>query len=630
MEPESSSTRKWNNLWSGALFHIALIIIVGILIYSNTFQVPFVFDDESSITQNHVIKNLHNFLLDGSGYSYNPRRFVGYLTIALNYHWGGADVTGYHIVNLAIHLASALLVYALARLTLQTPFLGTRDREPQSGTAGRSETLNFVPLLAALLFVVHPVQTQAVPYIIQRLASLSTFFFLLSLVLYARARLCDRTRVDGKRWLLYLLSLLSAILAMRTKEIAFTLPVVVVLYEYLFFTMTPRKRLLFLSPVLLLLFIIPVGVVGSGNQVAELLSDIAEKTRVQTDMPRLDYLFTQFRVIVTYLRLLVLPVNQTLDYDYPIYRSFFTPPVLLSFLLLLAIFWFAVYLLYRTRSAMRSAEMAICEEGACHGRFTLPEWRLVSFGILWFFITLSVESSFIPIVDLIYEHRLYLPSAGAFIAFSTVAAILLRNAPPSRLVAGAAAIVVILAGTTFVRNLVWGDAVTLAEDIARKSPAIPRAHYNLALALDNKGRSDEALREARIAANLDQEDARPRNLIGSILAKNGRYDEAIAELTLAVTLYPKAAYAHLNLANVYLLQGGPQRAMEHLFTALQLTPDDPEIYNMIGKAYLIATNTKEAVSYFERAVAMDPTRTDYRFNLKDAKAAAETAEADTH
>ena len=123
-------------------FCLALIALVGILAYSNTFHVPFVFDDEGSITENPVIKNLASFLFDGAGYRYNPRRFIGYLTIALNYRLGELDVTGYHVFNLAVHILTAWLVYYLARLTLRTPFFGDRGLDlstqnssgPQSGS----------------------------------------------------------------------------------------------------------------------------------------------------------------------------------------------------------------------------------------------------------------------------------------------------------------------------------------------------------------------------------------------------------------------------------------------------------------------------------------------------------------
>ena len=622
--------RKPNILFASPLFHICLITIVGILIYSNTFQVPFVFDDEASITQQHVIKNLNDFIFGGSEYrnnsTYNPRRFIGSLTIALNYHWGGLNVTGYHIFNLAVHITTALLVYALVRLTLRTPFFQVSG----SDTADlKLQTSRFVPLLAALLFVSHPVQTQAVTYIIQRVTSLATLLFVLSLVSYIKGRLCAET--SGKPFSLravtwFAFALLSALAAMWTKEISFTLPFIVALFEFSFFRNSLRKKILFFRLVLLSLVVFPLCFLGTDKPIGELISDIAEKTRLQTDMPRLDYLFTQFRVIVTYLRLLIFPVNQNLDYDYPIYRSFFTPPVFLSFLLLLALFALAVYLFYRSKTFIDNSTLG-CADSECSlaapvSRFSIPESRLISFGILWFFVTLSVESSFIPIVDIIFEHRLYLPSVGAFIAISTVAAFLLRNAPSTPVVVAAAAVVVVLAGATFARNLVWGDAVTLARDIVQKSPGIARAHYNLALALDDTGRPDEALREAAIAAKLDREDARPWNLIGTILAKKGKYDEAIEWLSLALELYPEAPYTHSNLGSVYMSKGMSDQAMEHFFNAMRLDPKNPEIYNKIGKAYSISSNTREGIAFFERAVALEPSHPEYRFNLHKATAAS--------
>ena len=162
------------------LFAVFLILFLGILVYSNTFHVPFVFDDDGSIINNPDIRDISGFIAAALGFGVFPSRVVGYLTFALNYRFGGLDVTGYHVLNLAIHLANALLVYALVRLTFRTPHLAGSQLAPRAGT---------VALLCALLFVVHPVQTQAVTYVVQRLTSLATFFYLLAVVLYAAGRL---------------------------------------------------------------------------------------------------------------------------------------------------------------------------------------------------------------------------------------------------------------------------------------------------------------------------------------------------------------------------------------------------------------------------------------------------------
>jgi len=170
------------------LVAVFLVLSCGVLAYSNSFRVPFVFDDLPSIVDNPVIRSLDNFLASTSGYENHERRFVGYLTFALNYRLGGLDVTGYHAFNLVVHLANALLLYALVRLAFRTPHLAGSRLAPRAGT---------VALLCGLLFVVHPVQTQAVTYVVQRLTSLATLFYLLAMVLYAVGRLKARKVSDG-------------------------------------------------------------------------------------------------------------------------------------------------------------------------------------------------------------------------------------------------------------------------------------------------------------------------------------------------------------------------------------------------------------------------------------------------
>lgn len=578
--------------------HLFLVALVGFIAYSNSFHVPFFLDDEGSIINNRVIQDLDRFL-SGDGYAYNPRRFLGYLSVALNYHFGGLEVTGYHAFNLAIHIMSAWLVYGLARLTLQTPFFAEDD----ATTDGLPGAAAFIPLGAALLFVAHPVQTQAVTYIIQRLASLTTLFFVLSLVCYAKARLTQETSgrsFGAKPVLLYLLALAAAGCAMKTKEIAFTLPFVVVLYEFFFFRMTAAKKLLFLAPIALTALVIPMSLLGTGRPIGLLISDVGTLTRVETDIPRLDYLFTQFPVIATYIRLLFLPVNQNLDYDFPIYRSLASAPVLLSLLLILALFACALFLLRQSSRGDRAL-------------------RLISFGILWFFITLSVESSVIPIVDVIYEHRVYLPSVGAFIALAALASLFLRRLRPRAAALALGVAVIALAGTTFARNQVWGSELSFWSDVVEKSPQKARPHYNLALALDMEGRPEEAFQHAVMAARLEPEKAYAHNLIGSIMARGGNYGQASMALKEAIRLDPLSVGAHVNLGDVYRVTGLTQQALEQYEIALKLTPTDADIYHKIGTTHAIKNDPDKAALFFQSAASLNPRHPEYRADLQKAQ-----------
>jgi hypothetical protein len=275
----------------------------------------------------------------------------------------------------------------------------------------------------------------------------------LSLVAYLQSRL---STAKAGRFAFYGISLGAAIVAMFVKEISVTLPVLIVLIEVFFFDGKVAKRALSLLPFLLTILIIPMSLAATNGSFA--IADFDQSMRTLATSPtgsRWDYLLTQFTVIVTYLRLLFLPINQNLDYDYPVYSSFFDPIVFSSFLLLLCILFFGIYLLHRSK------RMEFEER---HG------FRVIAFGIFWFFTTLSVESSIIPIKDLIFEHRLYLPSVGFILAVMTAIGMMVRRAPTRRsrevVIALLSLVVVLLAGATHARNSVWQTEVGIWEDAA--------------------------------------------------------------------------------------------------------------------------------------------------------------------
>ena len=561
--------------------HLFIIALIGITVYSNTFHSPFEFDDIEQIENNHMIKALDNFLLVLQGHNFSSsvyclsRRSVGYLSFALNYHFGGLDVKGYHLVNLFIHIANALLVYFFVKLTFKTPYfdgerseerrqdIGDESRpiEPEASqfTIHDSRSSGFIALLSALLFVSHPIQTQAVTYIVQRFASLATLFYLLAIVLYIKGRLkmqspkliAQSVKNEERRlaspmcyalspMLYYSFSLLSAILAMGTKEIAFTLPLVIILYESIFFTAPLKKKLLFFLPIALTLIIVPLSVMHIDKPLGEILSDINERTRVETDMSRWDYLMTEMRVITTYIRLIFLPVNQNLDYDYPISRSLFDLPVLFSFLFLAAIFVGALYLLHKTQNGKLKVKSKKSEQTAENlSSFTFHLSRLFAFGILWFFITLSVESSIIPIADVIFEHRVYLPSVGFLTAITagmfTVAARLKKEKVAVLILV---LITLALSVATYARNNTWKDGVSLWEDVVRKSPNKSIPHFNLALNYSALGRNKETLSELQSAVKLDPDFAKAHFSLGLEYIRLNIADEALSELQAVIRIDP--------------------------------------------------------------------------------------------
>jgi hypothetical protein len=559
--------------------HILIIVILGILIYSNTFNVPFVFDDINSIVNDPAIRDVRRMIDPQNMYG---NRYVGFLTLALNYDMHGLNVAGYHIFNLFIHLLNALFVYGLLILTFRTPYVAACLHKD---VLNNSDFYRWIPLFTALLFVSHPVQTQAVTYTVQRFASLATLFYLVSLVLYIKARGSDSSK--RSRYAFYAASIISAVLAMRTKEISFTLPVMVLLYEFMFFHGDIRKRILFLLLVLLTMFIIPLSIIVTwGGSTGSIGIDALTSIAGSENFSRWDYLNTQFRVIVTYIRLLFLPIHQNLDYDYPIYGTFLTPPVFVSFLFLLVVFGCGIYLLYRST---KSDQADRC-------------WfRLMAFGIFWFFVTLSVESSIIPILDVIYEHRLYLPSVGFFMAIlSGIAWGDTRLSNRGKRAAGVLIPVLILAViglsmTAYARNMVWSDKITLWEDVVKKSRYKSRPHFFLGEAYQEQGLMDDAIREYRRSIELRKKYLKSIKLqsdyavvhtnLGLIYQRQGRLDDAIREYQTAITLKPGHAVIHYSLGLAYQQQGRLEDAVKEYLTATSLKPDYVDAHNNLGVAY---------------------------------------------
>ena len=589
------------------VFHLLVISFVCVLIYSNIFSAPFVFDDDDSIVQNSVIRNPENYFVNSTGYRSNPSRYIGYLTFAVNYRFSGLDVAGYHVFNLFVHILNSLLVYYLVLITFRTPHLRNSSLSPSSRS---------LAFFTASLFAVHPVQTQAVTYIVQRLTSLCVLFYLVSICCYVKARLCYESENLSivKVLLLYSLSLFAAVLAMKTKEISFTLPFMAAIYEFFFFKGNMKKRAGFLAPMLLTVLVIPIGLLTVETPLGKILSDVSDVTRVQTDLSRWDYLMTQFCVITTYIRLLLFPYGQNLDYNYPVYQSFFMPRVFLSFLFLSALLMTAILLFLKSRKDAHS------------------HLRLVAFGILWFFITLSVESSVIPIVDVIFEHRLYLPSIGAVLAMVVAAGSFSAGnvADRNRKIITAICFLIVLCFSyaTFQRNAIWGSSVSLWEDVVKKSPGKARPLNHLGVALSSSGRNDEAAKILDEAIQIDPAYAKAYNNLGIARSRQGLQEDAEKMFLNAIRLNPELASAYYNLGRIYLVhQGKYDQAIYMLQKTVALKPDFSNAFINMAAAYNQIGDFGEAVKVLENSIPESGRSPEAFYNLGVAYHGLKNAEA---
>jgi tetratricopeptide (TPR) repeat protein len=544
------TTSRWTHT-GNTLLAAAICAALAAVVYSKTFTASFQFDDYLYVIDYCRTHGLASF------FPPHGTRYFTYLTFALNYLAGGLDPAGYHIANLSIHIMNGVLVYLLAAALIRSPRLAQKDLPAFH-----------ISLLAALLFIAHPVQTEAVTYITQRFASLATLFYLLALTAYLKYR------TDGQSFkakvVFYIVALLSAYAAQVTKEISFTLPFVMLCVEFAFFKGPVLPRLVRLAPFMLAMAVIPWILFGpgTGSAVGGEVMDLQLKDL--RDISRHDYLVTQFRVIVTYLRLLVLPVGQNIDYDYPMFHSLLVPEVLASVIFICVLFFGAVYLFFRFLRG-GGADLA-----------------LISAGTLWFFITISVESSIIPIKDLIFEHRLYLPVAGAAISASAAIFFMVERFSNARnagkiLVAACVILVLPLSVSAYMRNGVWKNEVTLYEDAVTKSPAKERVRYNLAWAYHGAGELDKAIEQ---------------------------YNE---DLRLA----PEKDKAHYNLGLIYRDRGDKQLAERHFIEALRIKPDPAGQYNL-AMLYHSGGELDKAISYYEKAIMARPDYEDAHYNIASA------------
>lgn len=543
-----------------------MIALAGIGAYSNTFNVPFVLDDLYSIDffGNSRIPDL---LLHGSA------RRVADVTFALNYKVHGPQLPGYHATNIAIHLAAAFSLYFLAKSAISSICGAKKENESPF-------FMLFIPVASALLFVAHPLQTQAVTYTIQRYTSLSTLFYLFSVLAYVKSRNSfEAGRHPRTTWIWAGFSLVAALLAFGSKQIAVTLPLILIVMEYVLYGGRLLNRRFFIaSGLLFTLIAVYLLYQWYTGTLDEFLFDLRHATSDNIYMSRTTYFLTQARVVVTYLRLLVLPINQNLYYDYPVYSSLVSVPVLCSLVLHGLLVTSAVVLLRMSRSGNAEAGGP---QRAC--------MRLAALGTAWFYITLALESSLIPIRDVIFEHRLYLPSAGFFLTVTALSALAVHNQLASARTAWALLTIsgLVLGSMTIARNQVWGDSLTLWQDTAKKSP--------------NKGIVLVGLAAEYLSRNMPEKSL-PLFVRGLEIDMNLGFRSKIG---IGASLKALNVYgSRFTTGEEYILSGGTFNA--GAFDYARSSEWDGVIHNNLGLAYEYLMEPGKALKAYKTALILNP------------------------
>jgi tetratricopeptide (TPR) repeat protein len=468
-------------------FHRTWIISIGLFVstlaaYWNSFGVPFVFDDLQTIQRNAFVR------FGQLGLAMYPRGLL-FETFKLNSILSGQEVWSYHILNFLFHVLNGFLVFMIAARILRS--IGTDAARCRIFAA-----------FSAAFFLLHPIQTESVTYISSRSELLSTFFYLLGLLVFAFWPADHIGFVCGAVvGVAYLFSL-------GAKETALTLPAGILLYDFLFLSRGQFRPLLskwrFYSLYVLgasatIYYLLTVGLKGVvGSHVAGNLSSWG-------------YFLTETRVVVRYVQLIFLPFGLNLDYNFRPSSTLFDPAVLISILVLsVLLFW------------------------AWRLRLHFP---VFAFSIFWFFVTLSPTSSIMPINDVIFEHRLYLPLAGVAISLPLLVELLYtklrrttaedRRLPRAVPVCSCLVLAALFIGTV-ARNYVWGDEVRLFTDVVSKSPLKKRPYNALAFAYYKRGDYDHAVKVLEEGMEKIPDSAADLgDTLGTMYLKQGQYDRAI-------------------------------------------------------------------------------------------------------
>ena len=578
------------------------------LAYARVLRGELVFDDLPNVVNNPAVRDLAAVLRGFFPDLLAGRRPVTVLTFALDFALSGLSPLTLHLTNLALHLAAVLLVFTFTRRLVLLASGGEPD-------ARRGDAL---ALVVAGLFALHPLQTQAVSYVVQRAEVLASLGYLGALLLLLEA---ERQGRGPRGAAAYGGALLALVLGLGAKAILVTLPAAYLLLTWAVpaarargvLTSWPRRLGLLAAPLLL------IGLFAA--RTSSRLEGTTDAGFAVPGLPVGDYFFTQWRVVTTYLRLLVWPSGQSADWGFPTSHSLLEPATLGAGLFLAALLAGALALLRWSHRPPGAGPLAEGDRQAA---------RLVGFGVAWFFVVLSATSSFIPREDVLVEHRLYLASFGILLALAAGGERGLARLPAPRRALAAALLVGLCWGglglLTYRRNAVWESALALWGDAAERAPGKPRVRLGFGNALLARGEAEAAIAQYRLGLSALRADAAPaeaplQQSLGAALARAGRPAEAVAALRRAAALDPSSAGAALGLALALVTTGELEAAEVEARRALSLRPGDPLAHRVIGRARLAAGDDEAARTSLELAARALPQDRQVQLELGHALAA---------
>ncbi len=547
---------------------LCLLILAILAVYQQTFHYDFVFDDHQFIIANTAIRSWNKILyFFANGFPLN--RLLTVCTFTLNYQLYGLKPYGFHVFNVLIHMAVACSVWWFFRLLLVHSFQGSEKEELR---------LHWLAFFGALLFALHPVQTQAVSYISQRFSSLSTLFYVLSVCFYLRTRQESRQHPKAVFIFFFIITFCMAILS---KEESITLPVMIIVIELFFFQTKRLPSGFWLNAITgLIFFMIIFTWLFKSNIISLMTIQGSSESHDNDILTGPTYLLTQIRVLMTFLRLIVWPYPQTIDYDYPLSAAFFDPRVIFGSLII------AGLLMTIVRAKKKTP--------------------LLSFGILWILITFS--ANLFPRANLLWEQKVYLISIGSILAFIVILNHVIHSS--RRLFIVVTTLTIILGISTFSRNHVWRNDLTLWTDALAKAPLKSRILLNAATAYTKNGDIVRGLELFQRAKTLYPSDAFVARNLGAFYFNQGNFKASATEYERALYLDP----GNLESLRYFALSCERMNAFEQAIAiySRNISPENqqPEIYAWRAEVYIKMNQYEKAHHDLVTALTLAPKNID--------------------
>lgn len=613
----------------------AILSVITAIVYYPSLNYPFQFDDIANITKRFSIR-FDNPL---SRWWYHSRWFSDWLN-RINFEISRFNPFYYRVFNLVIHIVAGLCLFFLVRELCN--FLKKDSFFRHYST--------FIAFLCSGLFLLHPVQTQTVSYVIQaRLEGLAGCFVIATLLMYVNTVKAKNILI---RALFGTFFVAFGMMACGTKEVVIVLPFLILLADWFFIsqqTWSKFRKRFFLHAVFLTLFIVLfVHYLGTRfiKQVFSLKTCTGNnRGNIITSGPfdvitPWNFFYSEFKVVLHYLYIFVWPFNISVEYDWRLAPSFFSFQVIAPLMILLSMLGTAIY-------------------GAVKKRYFA-----FSFGFLWFLLSIAPRSSIVPSPELVCDYKTYLASVGIyFILSSAIVYVLLwayaqvRQLPKIFLfhegvLACITVLIIFLGLSSYQRNLIWRTSVDFWEDNVKKSPGKARtlnnygvalsevrrfddaiSAYSKAIAMDSyyadpwsnlsvayslKGEIDKAIESLRGAIHICPNYPEAYNNMGTLLLQKKLYDDAERSLKTAISLRPYYGKAYYNMARLYEETGKKEEAWDFLKKASEGDLDTPEVFFKLGQLGLRVKKYKEALTAFEQVIKRGVSNNQVLFNLANA------------